>query len=516
MKKLVWMFALLAACESVDPTELLVVVDSDLAVPGALDEVRVEVTGVEDMVARGSLEEEGLPRTVGVVYAGGSLGPVRVRAVGSVGGTDVVEALAITSFVEGRTLILPMFLSARCRDVACDADMTCAAGNCTGAVIDASTLVEWMGEVPRLDGGSCPSSAETCNEMDDDCDGEVDEDFDLASDPNHCGACGQTCELPNATSACRGGCDLEACNDGFGNCDGSDSNGCELDVRTSLTDCGECGSPCAFPNASATCTDGTCAFGACNPGFGDCDGNQANGCETLTTTAADCGTCGNLCEFDNAAGDCSTGLCALGMCALGFDDCNGMASDGCEAAVDTLSDCGMCGVACDVANGTPTCSTGLCDVASCDTGFDDCTGGAADGCETPLNTLTDCGSCGGPCVRQNATATCATGACRIGTCNTGFDNCDGMDANGCEDAITDVSDCGACNVTCNLFATNMHACNMGTCEVVTCDTGRGNCDGNHANGCETDLTTDTNCGMCGRACTGGQRCRTSPAPTSCR
>jgi hypothetical protein len=34
---------------------------------------------------------------------------------------------------------------------------------------------------------------EACNGLDDDCDGMVDEDFDLATDPAHCGACGSAC-----------------------------------------------------------------------------------------------------------------------------------------------------------------------------------------------------------------------------------------------------------------------------------------------------------------------------------
>jgi cysteine-rich repeat protein len=36
-------------------------------------------------------------------------------------------------------------------------------------------------------------AAEACNGFDDDCDGMVDEDFDLSSDPLHCGACGAAC-----------------------------------------------------------------------------------------------------------------------------------------------------------------------------------------------------------------------------------------------------------------------------------------------------------------------------------
>ena len=45
---------------------------------------------------------------------------------------------------------------------------------------------------------------ELCNGRDDDCDGDVDEDFSLVSDPENCGACGVACDADRlcAASAC--------------------------------------------------------------------------------------------------------------------------------------------------------------------------------------------------------------------------------------------------------------------------------------------------------------------------
>lgn len=40
-----------------------------------------------------------------------------------------------------------------------------------------------------------PITAEQCNALDDDCDGQTDEDFDLATDEDHCGACGAKCAM---------------------------------------------------------------------------------------------------------------------------------------------------------------------------------------------------------------------------------------------------------------------------------------------------------------------------------
>src|SRR5690242_18661357 len=54
---------------------------------------------------------------------------------------------------------------------------------------------------------------------------------------------------------------------------------------------------CAFPNALASCRDNKCAIAICEVPFQDCDGNDANGCETNTDTNVDrCGLCTNSCR----------------------------------------------------------------------------------------------------------------------------------------------------------------------------------------------------------------------------
>jgi len=73
--------------------------------------------------------------------------------------------------------------------------------------------------------------AEACNSLDDDCDGLVDEDFELASDVNNCGACGVACgSLANAraTSCVAGACVVIQCEPGYRDADRDDSNGCEV------------------------------------------------------------------------------------------------------------------------------------------------------------------------------------------------------------------------------------------------------------------------------------------------
>jgi hypothetical protein len=68
------------------------------------------------------------------------------------------------------------------------------------------------------DRGACvPSDAEElCNGLDDNCDGRVDEGFDLSRDLLNCGACGTVCSQPNAELECRmGACVLSRCQEGF-------------------------------------------------------------------------------------------------------------------------------------------------------------------------------------------------------------------------------------------------------------------------------------------------------------
>ena len=84
---------------------------------------------------------------------------------------------------------------------------------------------------------------------------------------------------------------------GFGDCNGSAADGCEVDTTTTVANCGTCGNACPVrANATRTCASSTCGF-VCSAGYGDCNGSGADGCETdLNTTAANCGTCGNACS----------------------------------------------------------------------------------------------------------------------------------------------------------------------------------------------------------------------------
>jgi hypothetical protein len=360
-------------------------------------------------------------------------------------------------------------------------DNLCSVPNATASCADSKCAI-----------ASCQSGYADCNGLAaDGC------EISTASDPNNCGSCGQPCNVPNATAACATGqCAVGVCKAGYGDCDGVAANGCEVNLLANPGNCGACGKVCA---SSQVCSNGLCAS-SCGAGETACSG----ACVLLASDPANCGACGAACSTPHAIPACIAGQCAVGACLTGYADCNGSAADGCEVNVGaSIDNCGACGAACLVPNGTPQCSAGVCSIGSCGPGYADCNGVLADGCETNLaNDPNSCGSCGLACSLANATPTCAAGTCNIATCQQGFANCNGQAADGCEIAIaSDVFNCGACGVACSL-AHATASCSGGGCTIVSCDAGWEDCDGNPANGCEAAIGTDpANCGGCAKVCT---------------
>ncbi len=229
---------------------------------------------------------------------------------------------------------------------------------------------------------------------------------DVASSVAHCGSCGHACQPGQTCTA--GNCGV-MCPMGQTACAGV----CE-DLRTSATNCGACGNACdaAIPHAGATCAAGSCHFVACTTGFGDCDGNQSNGCETDTvSTPAHCGTCGNVCPAGgpNQLATCASSVCGT-SCAAGFADCNAITTDGCETptATDPMH-CGTCATVCPGgSNATPGCAAGVCTM-TCAANFGDCDHVAANGCEVDLRASDqNCGACGTRCPGMRV---CIAGVC---------------------------------------------------------------------------------------------------------
>jgi hypothetical protein len=89
------------------------------------------------------------------------------------------------------------------------------------------------------------------------------------------------------------------------------------------------------------------------------------------------------------------------------------------------------------------------------------------------------------CGSQNGTPSCNNGQCAI-ACNQGFADCNGNPADGCETNVTnDASHCGGCNTPCTLGAHAAGAaCQGGMCVNTSCQQGWFDIDGNFGNGCE--------------------------------
>jgi hypothetical protein len=227
----------------------------------------------------------------------------------------------------------------------------------------------------------------------------------------------------------------------------------------------------------------------------------------------------------NSGAACVGGMCVAGQCKPGYGDCNKDPKDGCETNLHIdPNNCVMCGAACDIPNAYASCADG-CYSTACKFGFDDCNMNPMDGCETAVRSdPKNCGSCGKSCTMlPNAMAGCANGNCILQSCNQGYADCDKMANNGCEVLVaTDANNCGACGNVCpqgtickqggctcpNCNIPNASAkCVNNICVFDKCNPGFADCNNNTADGCEINLLFDTkNCTQCGMACPQGQIC----------
>jgi hypothetical protein len=329
--------------------------------------------------------------------------------------------------------------------------------------------------------------SETCNNMDDDCDGNVDEDF----------PCSPTCTGPSCNPAC------QQCDNGkLGVCKGTGTNQCTADgtgVTCNITNPG--GSPQTSCPAGKTCNPDnteTCGDGLDN----DCDGFVDEGCTACTPTAEICDGRDNDCDgvidedvparqcgaFPGASCSPNAGCCGTQTCA-GPSACPG-------------PNCGKY-TACNntVTPGTEQCN-GIDD--DCDGVVDEdttksCSDITGNGCTTPPCPGTN--NPGDPAnspIPQNichpGTQQCTNGtygAC-TGEVTPQTEICNGLDDD-CDNIIDEDTGGGSCNATCGvgqiLCAGSPAAPTC--CQPGSCAPGQHQCGTLYCSA--TSVTTDATC-----------------------
>jgi hypothetical protein len=385
-------------------------------------------------------------------------------------------------------------------------------------ILDARLGQGEAGSAFGYDGSTgCTGTPELCNGIDDDCDGVVDNGFNLQSDPLNCGACGIVCSAPTASTACVAGqCTISACTPGYVDADKNPVNGCEclltnggkeicdgadndcdgvidngFDLQNDPNNCGACGVVCDAPNATPFCAKGACVL-TCKPGYYDVDKKADDGCEYACTPSGPemCDGRDNDCNglidgddpglvytpsdrtcYSSAAGSCQAGLttCIAGalvcvgagppseeVCDGRDNNCNGVIDEtdpnlgktcytpgmaGCDATTGVCV--GECKLGAYVCTGGKLVCGGVVtpEVEVCDGKDNDCDGVIDNGIDTDTDP-NNCGGCGHKCSLPNAISVCIQGVCVFdpknheGACAAGWVDANDNPVDGCEYACT--------------------------------------------------------------------------------
>ena len=402
-------------------------------------------------------------------------------------------------------------------DEALTRSSTCGIGQCAAAGTETCVAGSWGND-------TCSPgtpTAETCDNLDNDCDGTIDEGLTRGTScgVGQCAAAGnETCTAGSwGNDTCSPGTPTaETCDNLDNDCDGTTD---ENLTRPSVCGVGQCAAA-----GTETCTAGSWGNDTCSPDTptaetcdnldNDCDGTIDEGLTRGTSCGVgQCAAAGTeICTAGSWGNDtCSPGTPATETCDNLDNDCDGATDE--ELTRDT-----SCGVGiCTGNTGMETCSAGnwindTCDplagavAETCDGTLDeDCDGIIDNGCDCTDGESRNCGSDTGEC--NFGTQTCVSGAwsaeCIGGTGPT-TEICDNLD-NDCDNAIDEnltrpstcgVGQCAAAGIeTCSAGIWDNDTCLPGTPTAETCDNLDNDCD----NVIDDDLTRETTCGVGGCA-----------------
>jgi hypothetical protein len=213
----------------------------------------------------------------------------------------------------------------RANQTCCDG-LTCASGKCATVVetptCPAGQFLCGGACIPNcapIDdchvAGECDSKAQACtNPLAADGTACANHGSDQCMIDGHCqaGQCYEVprdCSMPHAVTRCdfyTGDCLLLVCNTGWRDCNGDQSDGCEIHTMSDVNNCGACGNVCPSNHGTPTCGNGTCGI-ACDEGFANCDNSRTTGCQTnLMTSKNHCGACSVQCGTGQT---CVNGAC---------------------------------------------------------------------------------------------------------------------------------------------------------------------------------------------------------------
>jgi len=191
----------------------------------------------------------------------------------------------------------------------------------------------------------CVPPVEICNGLDDDCDGACDNGFDCcAGESGSCTtSCGSTGTVACTSSCVWGSCTppAETCNGLDDDCDGACDNGFDCCAGTSQSCTTSCGST-GLMICSSSCGWGGCIPPAetCNGLDDDCDGACDNGFSCCSGTTRPC-SIGNCDGTETCDGSCEWGGCSLGAPP---------ANDTCDSPTNLLSGGTFTGTTCVASN----------------------------------------------------------------------------------------------------------------------------------------------------------------------